>query len=163
MEDLKTDVVILFSFGSYSFALPKEYIEKIAHCLPISNSCSLPKIFSGFFTFGKSHLPCLRLDRLISFSDFDDYKSNESSKIVVLRSSMQNAKNKLGLLIDEIEATFVVRSDRLIPVRKELRKNKWLQGEIVFRDKTYLLINQNNLLTSIEDYCVAEISNYSSL
>ena len=157
--DSPKDAVVLFSFGSYSFALPKEYIVKIAN-FPLTSACFLPKIFSGFFAFGKNHLPCLRLDRLIGSEIYEHHKH---SQIVILRSGLQNAKNKLGLLAHEIDATFIPREEQITPLSKEYRKNRWLQGEIAFGEKSYLLIDQNNLLQSIEDYCLAEISNYSAL
>ncbi|MFK7827555.1 MAG: chemotaxis protein CheW [Oligoflexales bacterium] len=160
IQDSQKNAVVLFSFGNYSFALSKDYIVKIAHYFPLSSACFLPKIFSGFFAFGKSHLPCLRLDRLIGCDDFEHIKQPQ---IMILRSGLKSAKNKLGLLVDEIDATFVPRKEHLTPLRTELRKNKWLQGEIVFGEKSYLLIDQNNLLLSIENYCLAEISNFSSL
>ena len=163
MESKKKDVVVLFRLGSYSFALSKEFIEQVTKCLPIVDSCSLPKIFSGFFSFGQIHLPCLRLDWLIGHEDFMSFNPEKSSQVVILRPNMKNSKNKLGVLIDDVEATFVPRRDQLKPLRKELKQNKWLQGEILFGEKSYLLINQDRLFQSIEDYCLAEISNHSAL
>ena len=70
MENVEKGVIVLFRFGAYSFALPKDYIENIVNFLPLVSAGFLPKIFSGFFAFGKNHLPCLMLDKLMGGHDF---------------------------------------------------------------------------------------------